>query len=100
MIVSPETNTIIGALFIMKTPLSITEIEMLSSCPIFEGMDRAQISDLLEHTQYTITDIPAGSEIPCSGMIILLHGKVLIEKPVLDVLPSTVRRMQWKPQVK
>lgn len=58
--------------------------DTISTCPLFAGMEKAELATLLKHTGCSLCDYPPGTVLPSDGMIILLSGRVLIEKPASD----------------
>lgn len=67
------------------TPVQIASLlNIISACPLFCGMKEAELKALLEHEGCNLCDCPAGGILPSDGMLILLSGRVLIEKPASD----------------
>lgn len=61
-----------------------TYTDNISACPLFAGMEKAELASLLEHAGCSLCDYPPGGILPSDGMLILLYGNVLIEKPASD----------------
>lgn len=59
-------------------------MEAIASCPLFCGMRQAELMELLSHPGCSLLEYPAGSTLPSDGMLILLSGRVLIQKPASD----------------
>lgn len=67
------------------TPAEInTYGDAISACPLFADMEKAELSALLKHAGCSLCDYPPGGILPSDGMLILLCGRVLIEKPASD----------------
>lgn len=67
------------------TPAEINaHIDIISACPLFRGMNESELAALLDHPECILSEYPAGGELPSDGMLILLSGRVLIEKPASD----------------
>lgn len=61
-----------------------SHINTISLCPLFNGMTENELAELLRHEGCSILEFPPGGELPSDGMLILLSGRVLIEKPASD----------------
>ncbi len=61
-----------------------SHINTISACPLFHGMSDAELAELLKHEGCSILHCFPGEELPSDGMLILLSGRVLIEKPASD----------------
>jgi len=61
-----------------------SHINTISLCPLFQGMAENELAGLLNQEGCSILEFPPGSELPSDGMLILLSGRVLIEKPASD----------------
>ena len=68
----------------MTSYLNMDELQILSRCPLFCGIEPAELEALLGKEGCTVMDFDPGAELPGDGMMILLSNRVLIEKPVSD----------------
>lgn len=67
------------------TPAEINaHIDTISACPLFRGVKETELISLLKHKGCSLSEYSPGSELPSSGMLILLSGRILIEKPASD----------------
>lgn len=70
-------------------------MDILSTCPLFRGMDQWAIVRLLSQEGCRLVHYPAGSDIPSDrGMLLLLTGSVLIEKRSADGRSMRMRQVQ------
>lgn len=73
-------------------------MDILSTCPLFNGMSPMEIGHLLSQEGCRLVHYPAGSTIPSErGMMMLLTGSVLIEKQSADGRYLRMREV-WPPQ--
>lgn len=73
-------------------------MDILSTCPLFNGMSPTEIGHLLSQEGCRLVHYPAGSTIPSErGMMMLLTGSVLIEKQSADGRYLRMREV-WPPQ--
>lgn len=73
-------------------------MDILSTCPLFNGMSPMEIGHLLSQEGCRLVHYPAGSTIPSErGMMLLLTGSVLIEKQSADGRYLRMREV-WPPQ--
>ena len=73
-------------------------MDILSTCPLFNGMSPMGIGHLLSQEGCRLVHYPAGSTIPSErGMMMLLTGSVLIEKQSADGRYLRMREV-WPPQ--
>lgn len=73
-------------------------MDILSTCPLFNGMSPMEIGHLLSQEGCRLVHYPAGSTIPSErGMMMLLTGSVLIEKQSADGHYLRMREV-WPPQ--
>ena len=73
-------------------------MDILSTCPLFNGMSPVEIGHLLSQEGCRLVHYPAGSTIPSErGMMMLLTGSVLIEKQSADGRYLRMREV-WPPQ--
>lgn len=73
-------------------------MDILSTCPLFDGMSEIEITHLLAQEGCRLVHYPAGSTIPSErGMMMLLTGSVLIEKQSADGRYLRMREV-WPPQ--
>lgn len=73
-------------------------MDILSTCPLFNGMSPMEIGHLLSQEGCRPVHYPAGSTIPSErGMMMLLTGSVLIEKQSADGRYLRMREV-WPPQ--
>lgn len=73
-------------------------MDILSTCPLFNGMSPMEIGHLLSQEGCRLVHYPAGSAIPSErGMMLLLTGSVLIEKQSADGRYLRMREV-WPPQ--
>ena len=73
-------------------------MDILSTCPLFNGMSPIEIGHLLSQEGCRLVHYPAGSTIPSErGMMMLLTGSVLIEKQSADGRYLRMREV-WPPQ--
>lgn len=73
-------------------------MDILSTCPLFNGMSPMEIGHLLSQEGCRLVHYPAGSTIPSErGMMMLLTGSVLIEKQSADGRYLRMRKV-WPPQ--
>ena len=73
-------------------------VDILSTCPLFNGMSPMEIGHLLSQEGCRLVHYPAGSTIPSErGMMMLLTGSVLIEKQSADGRYLRMREV-WPPQ--
>ena len=73
-------------------------VDIVSTCPLFAGMEPMEIHNLLAKEDCRLVHYPAGSEIPPErGMLLLLTGSVLIEKQAADGRRMRMREA-WPPQ--
>lgn len=67
------------------TPAEINNYsDTISACPLFAGMENAELAALLRHAGCSLCDCPPGGVPPSDGMLILISGRILIEKPTSD----------------
>ena len=72
-------------------------MDILSTCPLFNGMSPMEIGHLLSQEGCRLVHYPAGSTIPSErGMMMLLTGSVLIEKQSADGRYLRMREV-WPP---
>ena len=73
-------------------------MDILSTCPLFNGMSPMEIGHLLSQEGCRLVHYPAGSTLPSErGMMMLLTGSVLIEKQSADGRYLRMREV-WPPQ--
>lgn len=73
-------------------------MDILSTCPLFNGMSPMEIGHLLSQEGCRLVHYPASSTIPSErGMMMLLTGSVLIEKQSADGRYLRMREV-WPPQ--
>ena len=73
-------------------------MDILSTCPLFNGMSPMEIGHLLSQEGCRLVHYPSGSTIPSErGMMMLLTGSVLIEKQSADGRYLRMREV-WPPQ--
>lgn len=73
-------------------------MDILSTCPLFNGMSPMEIGHLLSQEGCRLVHYPAGSTIPSErGMMMLLTGSVLIEKQSADGRYLRMREV-WPPR--
>ena len=73
-------------------------MDILSTCPLFNGMSPMEIGHLLSQEGCRLVHYPAGSTIPSErGMMMLITGSVLIEKQSADGRYLRMREV-WPPQ--
>ena len=73
-------------------------MDILSTCPLFNGMSPMEIGHLLSQEGCRLVHYPAGSTIPSErGMMMMLTGSVLIEKQSADGRYLRMREV-WPPQ--
>ena len=73
-------------------------MDILSTCPLFNGMSPMEIGHLLSQEGCRLVHYPAGSTIPSErGMMMLLTGSGLIEKQSADGRYLRMREV-WPPQ--
>lgn len=70
---------------VSMNPAEISQyISHISACPLFHGVSSTELVSLLSHPGCSLLECPAGDMLPSDGMLVLLSGRVQIQKPASD----------------